>query len=76
METKMQAVQTIERVSSNVTQVSGWGSVVSAFFNEWAAAIGASVALISFMVNLWYKHKHFQLAKLRVEIEKGELIDE
>lgn len=38
--------------------------------NEIAAAVGAAVAILTFLTNLWYKHQHLQLAKAKAECVK------
>ena len=37
---------------------------------DWAAIIGSTVAVLSFIVNLWYRHKHYKLAVARVAAEE------
>ena len=38
--------------------------------NEIAAAVGAAVAILTFLTNLWYKHQHLRLAKVKAECIK------
>ena len=38
--------------------------------NEIAAAVGAAVAILTFLTNLWYKHQHLRLAKAKAECVK------
>lgn len=35
--------------------------------SEFAAVVGAGVAILTFLVNLWFKAQHLKLAKKRVK---------
>lgn len=39
-----------------------WGGLT---LTDWAAIIGSTVAVLSFIVNVWYRHKHYRLAEAR-----------
>jgi len=51
---------------SAVTYSSGgvavWGGITT---TDIAAIVGAAVAVLSFLVNLWFRHKHYKLAEAR-----------
>lgn len=57
-----------ERIAGAVTYTAGGGAVVSGMTaNEVAAIVGASVAVLSFAVNVWFKAQHLRLAKARAD---------
>lgn len=67
-------VQFIEKAST-ATAIGAGGSTL--YFgltaNELAAFIGASVAVLSLIVQVWYKHQHLKLARIAAEaVIRGE----
>lgn len=44
---------------------SGVAMIGGLTLNDWAAIIGATVAVLSFLANLVYKHRHYQLARAK-----------
>lgn len=55
-----------DRISAVTYGSSGlavWGGLT---LTDWAAIIGSTVAVLSFIVNVWYRHKHYRLAAARV----------
>ena len=63
-------VSAVERVASATTYTAGGGAVLCGFgVNELAAIIGASVAVLTFWVNLWFKAQDLALAKARIKPE-------
>lgn len=54
----------MDKGATITTYLSGGGAVVCGLgVNEFAAIIGASVAVLTFWVNLWFKAQHLALAK-------------
>lgn len=52
----------IEKHSSAATYIAGSSAVVFGLSaTEFAAFVGAAVAVLTFVVNWWYKHKAFKL---------------
>ena len=45
---------------------SGSAIVFGLSANELAALVGASIAIMTFVANLWFKYQHLQLARARV----------
>jgi len=41
-------------------------------FNEWIALAGLLTAIATFLVNAWYKRKHFKLAERALEQGNGD----
>lgn len=55
-----------EAATSAATYTSAGGAIVFGLSaNEIAAYVGAAVAILTFVVNLWFKHQHLQLAKAK-----------
>ena len=60
----------IERSGITGTQVGGVMAVVGGFtLNTWLGIGGFAIALLSFCLTWYYKQKHYELAKLRLEAE-------
>lgn len=54
---------------------SGSAIVFGLSANEFAAVVGASIAVLTFVANLWFKWQHLQLARARVSDEDLESAD-
>lgn len=52
----------ISAVTYSSSGVAIWGGLSA---TDWAAIIGSAVAILSFIVNVWYRHKHYKLAVAR-----------
>lgn len=51
-------------IASKITYTSAGGTVVAGLsLNEWAAVVGIVVTIGAFVVNWYYKHKHYELAE-------------
>ena len=60
-----------EAATNAATYTSAGGAILFGMSaNEIAAAVGAAVAILTFLTNLWYKHQHLQLAKAKAECVK------
>lgn len=55
-------------IAGKITYTSAGGTVVAGLsLNEWAAMVGIVVTISAFVVNWYYKAKHYELAKQRLE---------
>ena len=68
-----------ERGQNIASAVSYSTSAVTTFFgtltaNELAALGGLTLGVLTFIVNWYYRHKHYQLAKARAEVAEDEHI--
>lgn len=60
-----------EAATNAATYTSAGGAVLFGMnANEIAAAVGAAVAVLTFLTNLWYKHQHLRLAKAKAACMK------
>ena len=60
-----------EAATNAATYTSAGGAILFGMSaNEIAAAVGAAVAILTFLTNLWYKHQHLRLAKAKAECVK------
>lgn len=70
-----QEASTLVIKAANTATYGGSGSAI--FFgmtaNEFAAIGGLVIAIIGLAVNVWYKHKHYMLARRRAELEGTDL---
>ncbi|AMG88533.1 HP1 family phage holin [Bordetella bronchiseptica] len=54
----------VDKVAANVTYVgSGWAVIFGLSANEFAALVGAAVAVVGLLVNLWFKWQHLRIAR-------------
>lgn len=57
-----------DRITTAVTYTASGSAIAFGFnANELGAIIGATIAVMSFCVNIWFKHQHLQLARIRLE---------
>lgn len=64
----------IERSGMTGTQVGGLMAVAGGFtLNTWLGIGGFLIAILSFFLTWYYKAKHYELAKLRLEAELKEM---
>lgn len=64
----MQHHETAQTVADFASKAQYGGSFFAAFFsfiNEYAAAIGAMIAIVGFVVNWCYRHKIYKLEKAK-----------
>lgn len=64
----MQHQDTAQAIADVANKAQYTGSAIAAFFsfiNDYAAAIGALVAIVGFCINWWYRHKLFKLEKAK-----------
>ena len=67
----------IERSGITGTQVGGGMAVIGSFtLNTWLGIGGFVLALVSFSLTWYYKHKHYELARMRLESELAEREDD
>lgn len=60
-----------EAATNAATYTSAGGAILFGMSaNEIAAAVGAAVAILTFLTNLWYKHQHLRLAKAKAACVK------
>lgn len=58
-----------DKISTAVTYTASGSAVVFGLnANEVGAIIGATVAVMSLLVNIWFKHQHLQLAKQKAGV--------
>lgn len=61
------------QIAEKASIASGGGTVVAGVtLNEWAILIGIAATIVTTLLNWYYKHKHFQLAKQRGELTEGD----
>jgi len=63
-----------ERTSGIITYTaSGVAMIGGLTMTDWAALIGALVALLSFAVNIYYRRKHYHLALAKAQLAGDDL---
>lgn len=67
----------IERSGITGTQVGGLMAVVGAFSpNTWLGIGGFLIAILSFFLTWYYKQKHYELARMRLEADLADKNEE
>ena len=65
---RMRAMQ--DKISAVTYSSSGIAVVAGLTMTDLAAIIGATVAVLSLVVNTWYRHKHYKLAEARAGVDE------
>ena len=63
----VKSTATERAISATTYTASGSALYFGLTANEIAAFVGAAVAVLSLVVQIWYKHQHLQLAKIAVK---------
>lgn len=67
------AYERAAQVAERASLASAGGTGIAAFtLNEWALVVGIIATVVTTLLNWYYKHKHFQLAKQRGELTEGD----
>lgn len=57
-------MEAASKAASAATYAASGGALIFGFsVNEFAAIVGATVAILTFFVNLWFKYQHLELAR-------------
>lgn len=65
------------KAASATTYIGSSGAVVFGLSaNEMMAFVGAAVAVLGLIVNIWFKHQHLKLARAAVRSGKAQIIIE
>ncbi len=58
-----------DKISTAVTYTASGSAVAFGLnANEVGAIVGASVAILSLLINIWFKHQHLKLAKQKAGV--------
>ena len=73
----VKSTATERAISATTYTASGSALYFGLTANEIAAFVGAAVAVLSLIVQVWYKHQHLKLARIAAEaVIRGEAEDE
>lgn len=63
------AMETAAAASSKISYTAGIGAMVigGLTLQEWFMAVGALTTLGTFIINWYYKHKHFKLQEIQIK---------
>lgn len=58
----------MDKAATNASYITSGGSTVFGLltFNEWLALGGFALAVLTFLVNWWYRRKHYQLEERKI----------
>lgn|GEM_PF-3069570 len=63
----------VDRIATHVTYAASGSAVIfGVTANELAAIVGVGVAILSLLVNIWFKFQHLKLARERIHEEDNE----
>lgn len=56
--------QIAEKIATATTYTASGGALIFGLTaNEFAALLGAGVAVLSFLINLWFRHQHLKIVR-------------
>lgn len=64
----MDHAQTAEQITKQAAIITGGGTALFGWgINEWAAAVGATVAILTLIMNFYFARRRFALEKALIE---------